>query len=985
MKKTLFLFGMLLASLSSFCLQAQEYSKAEKIVLKPTGRYADLKLKIKGKQLWIDLNRNEQFDEGEKLQTLFIEKQSIPLQDRYAEVAIYGEKIEKLTINDPQQDRQLYGINLKNAPSLTHLDVCKNSLGELDLTACSALTEVKATENTLRKIDATGCTSLSQLKCSSNPGLKDLILVDCSALTWLEAEHCAIEAPFLRGTRSLKNVFLDDNQLTSLNIPMAAGNLYLLSCSENANLQSLELRQQGNLNKLYVANCGLTSLDLSKAYALTDLDCSRNELTELNLSACASLTTLKVHQNHIKAEEMKSLVEKLNEAEGVEKMLYVVNTTATYPREENECPRSAVQRANEKKWSVFDYKGGDDPVLYLGIPDEEIPGGGSSSLGEYVTITTTQAAGETLTLEIKADDPWVDLNGNNKKEAGEQLENGQNDVVLQDLKTLNVYGKNMQTFVAVFASLSEVNTSNAPNLKRLELNNNSLKELSLSANKHLERVDLSTNKLQRLILPKASPMALLNVAYNSLEEVDLSDAAFLKQLWCNNNKLSALDVSAFTRLEELYLWENQIGMQEMAKIVAGLNSIAPSEGAQKRFFPVNTASTKEGNHISKGMIKTARGKQWIVFDFKDKNPNYEGEEDIVLGDKSQSITFSTELPAGEKLAFYLKGEKCWIDLNGNGSCDADEELKGDDSKTSVVLTATGQQTIYGAKILSLQMNEMGLTVLDLTQAPDLQKIWASDNKIAQIKLGKAEALANIDLSTNQIAGELDLSVYPLLEEVYLVTNQLTAVKLGQLPKLKTLSLSENKLSALDLSGCPHLDAIYASSNQLTALDLAAQTEIQTVSLWLNKINKDEMIKLVASLHGSAAKTHAGKELVIAALDAQGALDAKEGNRIREDEVYKAKSKEWKVLAWRAAGGTQEYAGITTAVEQMAQPSVVISTTAKGWVLQCPSEVVGKAFQLYDLRGQLLRQGVIAQNTLEITTDASQALLCVGGSTLKLQR
>lgn len=366
MKKTLFLLGILL-SLNTICLHAQEHSKAEKIILKPTGRYADLKLRIKGTGLWIDLNGNKSFDEGEGLKTLLLEKQTIALQDQHAEVTIYGEAIEKLIINDPEQDRQLYAIDLKSAPSLRSLDVSNNSLGELDLTACSSLEDVKAVGNILRKFDATGCTSLTQVKCSSNPGLKELILVDCVALSWLEAEHCAIETPFLRGAIALQTIFLDDNHLTALNIPITAGNIRLLSCSENPNLHSLELRQQGNLSKLYVANCGLTTLNLDKAYALTELDCSRNELTELNLSVCSQLTSLKVFQNHIKAVEMKALVDKLNESEGSEKSFYAVNTLGTTPREANECPRSAVQLANDKKWNVFDYKGGEDPDRSPGL------------------------------------------------------------------------------------------------------------------------------------------------------------------------------------------------------------------------------------------------------------------------------------------------------------------------------------------------------------------------------------------------------------------------------------------------------------------------------------------------------------------------------------------------------------------------------------------------------------------------------------------
>lgn len=982
MKKTLFLLGILL-SLNTICLHAQEHSKAEKIILKPTGRYADLKLRIKGTGLWIDLNGNKSFDEGEGLKTLLLEKQTIALQDQHAEVTIYGEAIEKLIINDPEQDRQLYAIDLKSAPSLRSLDVSNNSLGELDLTACSSLEDVKAVGNILCKFDATGCTSLTQVKCSSNPGLKELILVDCVALSWLEAEHCAIETPFLRGAIALQTIFLDDNQLTALNIPLAASNLDLVSCSDNPNLRSFELRLQGKLNKLYVANCGLTTLNLDKAYALTELDCSRNELTELNLSVCSQLTSLKVFQNHIKAVEMKALVDKLNESEGSEKSFYAVNTLGTTPREANECPRSAVQLANDKKWNVFDYKGGEDPVLFPGTPDDQIPGG-SSLLSEYVTIATSMASGETLTLEIKAEDPWVDLNGNGKKDGGERLEKGQNDIVIQDLKTLNVYGTNLETFIAVFAHITEANTSNAPHLKRLELNNNGLEQISLSANKHLEIVDLSSNKLKKVLIPSSSVMASLNVAFNELEQVDFLGVPYLKKLWVNHNKLTALKVNSFSRLEELYISENRINMLEMAKIVAGLNDISPTSVPKKRFFVVNTASAQEGNHISKSMIKAARDKKWTVFDFKDMNPNYEGEDDPVLGDKSQSIVFSTDRSAGKEISFYLKGEKCWIDLNGNGSCDTDEELIGDDSKTSVTLATTGVQTIYGAKITSLQINEMDLTELDLSQAPDLQKIWASRNKITTLKLGKADLLADMDLASNRISGSIDLSIYPELSQVFFVSNQISAINLGNLPKLTVLSLSENRLSTLNLSGCPKLKSLYVSDNQLTALDLSVQTEIQTVNIWFNKIRRAEMSKLVSSLHASPAQTNAGKDLTVVALDTQGSVDAKEENQIYETEVALAKDKKWSVLAWLAAGGTQEFLGITS-VEQIESAGLQVQMTSNGWILQFPDQAIGQTYRILDFRGQLLCQGIISQNRIEVVAEPYHVLLCIGHDCFKLQR
>lgn len=982
MKKTLFLLGILL-SLNTIFLHAQEHSKAEKIILKPTGRYADLKLRIKGTGLWIDLNGNNLQDAGETLSPFFVEEQSFALQDLYSEVTIYGESITKLTINNAEQPRQLYGINLKDAPSLTHLNVSNNRIGELDLTGCRSIKEVTAESNILRKIDATGCTSLTQLKCSSNPGLRELILQDCSALKWLEAEHCAIETPFLRGAIALQTIFLDDNQLTALNIPLAASNLDLVSCSDNPNLRSFELRLQGKLNKLYVANCGLTSLKLDKAYALTELDCSRNQLTELDISACSKLTNLKVFQNHIKAVEMKSLVGKLGEAQGNERAFYAINTLGTTPREANECPRSAVQLANDKKWNVFDYKGGEDPVLFPGTPDEEIPGVGPS-LGEYVTITTEKASGSELTIEIKAEDPWVDLNGNGKKDGGERLEKGQNDIVIQDLKTLNVYGKNLETFIAGFAHITEVNTSNAPHLKRLELNNNGLEQISLSANKHLEIVELSSNKLKKVLIPSNSVMVSLNVAFNELEQVDFSGVPYLKKLWVNHNKLTALKVNSFSRLEELYISENRIDMLEMAKIVAGLNDISPTSVHKKRFFVVNTASAQEGNHISKSMIKAARDKKWTVFDFKDMNPNYEGEDDPVLGDKSQAIVFSTDRPAGKEISFYLKGEKCWIDLNGNGSCDTDEELIGDDSKTSVTLATTGVQTIYGAKITSLQINEMDLTELDLSQAPDLQKIWASNNKITTLKLGKADLLADMDLASNRISGSIDLSIYPELSQVFFVSNQISAINLGNLPKLTVLSLSENRLSTLNLSGCPKLKSLYVSDNQLTALDLSVQTEIQMVNIWFNKIRRAEMSKLVSSLHASPAQTNAGKDLTVVALDTQGSVDAKEENQIYETEVALAKDKKWRVLAWLAAGGTQEFSGITS-VEQIESAGLQVQMTSNGWILQFPDQAIGQTYRILDFRGQLLCQGVISQNRIEVVAEPYHVLLCIGHDCFKLQR
>ena len=192
-------------------------------------------------------------------------------------------------------NNQLTSLNLSNLTNLEILDCSNNKLTTLSVTDKSYLKTLNCSNNTLlttlycyrcdlTTLNVTGCTALKDLRCFENASLTAITgLANCSAITYLDCEDCAITS--LPGVNSMSNIatlLARNNKLTALTV------------ANKSKLATLRVSGNTTLDALACNNNALTSLDVSGCTGLTELRCYENaNLAAITgLANCTAITYL---------------------------------------------------------------------------------------------------------------------------------------------------------------------------------------------------------------------------------------------------------------------------------------------------------------------------------------------------------------------------------------------------------------------------------------------------------------------------------------------------------------------------------------------------------------------------------------------------------------------------------------------------------------------------------------------------------------------
>ena len=199
------------------------------------------------------------------------------------------------------EDCAITSLNVTNLVNLENLLAARNLLTTLDAVGLSKLlninvrgndwlTELNCSSCDLVQLIVGGCTALNKLWCYYNDELRAITgLADCTALTYLDCEDCAItELPGVNNMTNLQRLWARNNQLTgSLNV------------SNLSQLNNLRVSGNTSLTSLYCSECNLTSLNVKNCTALSFLDCNYNQLTDLDLSGCTGLRYVWCRSNQL--------------------------------------------------------------------------------------------------------------------------------------------------------------------------------------------------------------------------------------------------------------------------------------------------------------------------------------------------------------------------------------------------------------------------------------------------------------------------------------------------------------------------------------------------------------------------------------------------------------------------------------------------------------------------------------------------------------
>lgn len=124
-----------------------------------------------------------------------------------------------------------------------------------------------------------------------------------------------------------------------------------------------------------------------------------------------------------------------------------------------------------------------------------------------------------------------------------------------------------------------------------------------------------------------------------------------------------------------------------------------------------------------------------------------------------------------------------------------------------------------SKLKDLDCSYNGLTRLDVSVLPDLEKLVCDGNELVSLDLSRNPRLKELECSNNKLP-ELDVSALPDLEKLKCKWNAITSLDLSQTTKLVELDCSDNKLTSLDISRCPAIKDVRLGFNNLTEFNFS---------------------------------------------------------------------------------------------------------------------------------------------------------------------
>ena len=162
-------------------------------------------------------------------------------------------------------------------------------------------------------------------------------------------------------------------------------------------------------------------------------------------------------------------------------------------------------------------------------------------------------------------------------------------------------------------------------------------------------------------------------------------------------------------------------------------------------------------------------------------------------------------------------------------------------------SSAAKRTIYiTGKVETLNCSNMQLTLLDVSQNPELTALNCSDNQLAELDVSENTALTFLWCYNNQLT-DLDVSKNTLLEELRVSNNQISTLDVSRNTALKDLRCSNNLIKNIDVSANSGLIVLNLDRNQLTELDVSKNALLLQICVEANQFVTSELNDLFKAM------------------------------------------------------------------------------------------------------------------------------------------
>lgn len=359
---------------------------------------------------------------------------------------------------------------------------------------------------------------------------------------------------------------------------------------------------------------------------------------------------------------------------------------------------------------------------------------------QYIKFTTDKKIGESITLNIIADD-LVTIEG---------LEGEYNlaaDVTYKVLSPEITLRGPITDFNANDCGITSIDLSTAKSLEWLAVNNNKLRKLELYSCYKLAQLQCADNLLQEIDLSQNEALQQLFVDNNYLTSLSLLTCTQLSTVNCSGNRLSTLDLGECPFVNQLFVYSNRLDSEGIDAFIAHLPNLSP--GYQRgSIVIVHQTDPFEQNAFTQEHIDRIKARGWTVKCRTDKDYYQPYDKDTRTPHPEDSfITIYPEIELGEPITFTVQvKEGTQLLIRGvEGSWRNGE---------SITYRLQAPAIVAKGAITEVEADHCKISTLFLDQMPIASRLSFADNQIKTLALKQAPQLRTFICSQGYLSEPL---------------------------------------------------------------------------------------------------------------------------------------------------------------------------------------------------------------------------------------